>query len=120
MAESAAAEVGKFKDLAVRLFEGREEFLRKTGTVDLMRISEQLPDVYYETLRKAVAGDRAPTVELMEKVAALAGVEPGVFAEYQMEIARRQFDPKQVGWEKAMENLKAWAEVSTRSRRKRR
>lgn len=117
---NAANEVGKFRDVAVRLFEGHEEFLRRTGTVDLMRVAEQLPDVYYETLRKAVTGDRSPTVDLMEKVAALAGVSPEVFSEYQLEQARRQFDVKEVGYEQAMENLRAWAATSTRSRGKKR
>lgn len=116
---AASPESGRFKDVVLRLFQGHEEYLRKTGTVDLMRVSDALPDVYYETLRKAVAGDRQPSVDLMEKVATLAGVDPGVFAEYQLEVARQQFDPKVVGWETATANLKAWAEASTRPRRKR-
>ena len=117
---SMDGQLERFKDVVRRLFIDREEFLTNTGNVNWMLVSESLPDVYYETLRKAVAGDRKPTADLMEKVAQLAGVQPDVFAEYQLEQARRQFDPREVGMEQAMTNLKAWAEVSTRPTRKKR
>lgn len=109
----------RFKDAVRRLFLDRDEYLTQTGNINWMLVSEALPDVYYETLRKAIAGDRRPTADLMEKVATLAGVQPDVFAEYQLEQARRQFDPKEVGMETAMANLQAWASANTRQRKKR-
>ena len=114
-----AAEAGRFKDVVRGLFLDREDFITLTGNVNWMAVSEALPDVYYETLRKAVTGDRPPSMDLMEKVAALAGVSPEVFSEYQMEKARQQFDPKVVGWEQAEQNLRSWAEVHTRQKKKR-
>jgi hypothetical protein len=87
----------------------RDEFLTNTGNVNWRAVAEALPGVHYETLRKAVAGDRNPTPALMEQVAQLLGIEPDVFAEYQLHLAQRQFDVGEVGWENAMENLRRWA-----------
>lgn len=113
-------EAKPFRQVALELFRDREDVLTQTGNVNWMKVAELLPDVYYETLRKAVAGDRIPTPDLMEKVAAEAGVEPTAFAEYQLHLARRQFDVKEVGLETAMRNLRAWAAGSTERPKKRR
>lgn len=110
--------IGRFRDKARELFVGREEFLTHTGNINWMLVSEALPDVYYETLRKAVAGDRNPTLSLMEKVAELAGVSPEVFAEYQLAKAQRAFDVKEVGYEAAMDNLGKWVQAHAAPQRR--
>jgi hypothetical protein len=68
--------------------------------------------VHYETLRKAVAGDRPPTAGLMEACAKLLGIEPDVFAEYQLHLVQREFDVGEVGWDSALANLRRWASGS--------
>lgn len=104
----------RFAVVARALFQAREEFLTHTGNINWMAVSEQLPGVHYETLRKALAGDRQPTVELMEAVARLAEVDPTLFVEYRLHLARREFNVREVGFETAAANLKRWAEASTK------
>lgn len=67
--------------------------------------------VGYESLRKAVTGERWPGIKLIEQVAEALGVEPGVFVEYRLEFAQKSFDPRQVGQEVALRNLAAWERV---------
>lgn len=91
------------------------------GNPNWAAFAEQLPGVHYETLRKAVAGERPPGPGLMEAVAEGLGVEPGVFCEYRLLEAQRAFDPKIVGVEKALDNLETWMDAQeTASRRGRR
>lgn len=116
----AEPKIGRFRDVARELFVGREEFLTHTGNVNWMLVSEALPDVYYETLRKAVAGDRNPTLSLMEKVAELAGVSPEVFGEYQIAKAQAAFDVKEVGYEAAMENVRRFVDLHAAPPRRKR
>lgn len=103
----------KFGAVARALFIDREEFLTHTGNINWMAVSERLPGVHYETLRKALAGDRQPTVELMEAVGKLADVDPAVFVEYQLHQAQRQFNVREVGFEQAAANLRRWADAET-------
>lgn len=105
-----------FGDVLRGLLEDREEFHTKTGNINWMAVAHAMDGVYYETLRKAVAGDRWPNAELMEKAAALVGVQPDVFVEYQLYLAQRQFDVKEVGWDEAMANLRAWAGSGSKKR----
>jgi hypothetical protein len=99
----------KFTAAVRTRLEVRDEFLTNTGNINWRAVAEALPGVHYETLRKAVAGDRNPTPALMEQVAGLLGIEPDIFAEYQLHLAQRQFDVGEVGWEAAMDNLRRWA-----------
>jgi hypothetical protein len=100
----------------------REEFLTQTGNINWRAVADALPGVHYETLRKAVAGERHPGVDLIEKVAALVGVPPHYFAEWQLAHAMRQFDarpaPLGVGFDSAMDNLRRWTESQKGRRRK--
>lgn len=108
----------KFGAVVRALFADREEFLTNTGNINWMAVSERLPGVHYETLRKSLAGDRIPTSDLMEKIAELAAVDPTVFVEYRLYLAQKEFNVREVGWEQAAENLQRWAEASTRKKRK--
>jgi transcriptional regulator with XRE-family HTH domain len=65
----------------------------------------------YETLRKAVSGERAPGAKLMEDVAGALKVSPELFSEYALLQAQRMFDPREVGTEQALANLEAWSAV---------
>jgi len=100
----------------------REEFLTQTGNINWRAVADSLPDVHYETLRKAVAGERHPGVDLIEKVAVLVGVQPQYFAEWQLAQAMRQFDarpaPLGVGLDSAMDNLRRWTETQKGRRTK--
>ena len=99
----------KFTAAVRARLEARDEFLTNTGNINWRAVAEALPGVHYETLRKAVAGDRNPTPALMEVVADFLKIEPTIFAEYQLYLAQRQFDVGEVGWESAMDNLRRWA-----------
>jgi hypothetical protein len=87
------------------LLEQRPEFLTKTGNINWASVADAMPDTNYESLRKALTGERQPSVSLMERAAEVAGIEPSQFAEYRLAQARRQFDPAEVGWDGAIENL---------------
>ena len=68
--------------------------------------------VKYETLRKAVAGERPAGISLIETVAKTLGIGPDFFVEYRLAQAQRAFDPGEVGFERAVKNLRAWTEVA--------
>jgi hypothetical protein len=72
---------------------------------DYARLAREI-DVFYETLRKAVAGEREPTRDLMEKCAKKLRIDPLCFEEYRLLVARDLFDPKVVGDKKALKNLR--------------
>jgi plasmid stability protein len=72
---------------------------------DLPRFAESLTDVHYETLRKALAGERTPAPKLIDVVAKKLDVDPEVFAEYRLARLRESLDPGQVGIDLALEHL---------------
>jgi hypothetical protein len=80
------------------------------GNPDWGAFAGTLPDVSYESLRKAVTGERPPGVKIMEVVASALGVDPDVFCEHQLAQVRRAFTPSEVGLEAAYANLQAWLE----------
>jgi len=82
------------------------------GNPDWAGFSQLLDGVHYETLRKAVTGDRQPAKKLIEAVSDALDVTPETFIEYRMMEAQRHFDPKQVGVETALANLARWVELS--------
>jgi hypothetical protein len=77
----------------------------------------ELDGIHYETLRKAVTGERAPARKIMEAVAAQLDVEPSIFPEWRLCMAARDFDPREVGEEQALANLEAWEALSSARRR---
>ena len=90
------------------------------GNPNWSAFAEQLEGVHYETLRKAVAGERPPGPGLMEAVAEGLGVQPSVFFEYRLYQAQRAFDPKIVGVDQALTNLETWVDAEERARSRRR
>ena len=90
------------------------------GNPNWSAFADTLPGVHYETLRKAVAGERPPGPGLMEAVADGLGVKPQVFFEYRLHEAQRQFDPKTVGVEQALTNLETWVAAQSKPRGRKR
>lgn len=84
------------------------EFTTRIGNPRWADFADRLPGVHYETLRKAVTGERQPTAELMELSAQALGLEPDVFVEYRLWQARRSLDPRDVGHHAAVKTLRAW------------
>lgn len=82
------------------------------GNANWMAFSKELEDIQYESLRKAVTGERPPSPKIMESVAAMLDVTPEVFWEYRLWSVQRNFDPKEVGEDAAFENLQRWLEKS--------
>lgn len=93
---------------------GNEEYLTRTGNINWRHVADALTGVHYESLRKQVAGERPPTDSLMEQVAALVGVSPDYFVEYELSQAMREFDVREVGFDQARENLLAWRKAHKR------
>jgi hypothetical protein len=94
-----------------RLVLERPRYLTRSGNVSWALVARDAPGVGYETLRKAVAGERAPSEELMRAVAAFLGIDVDNFLEYRLARARELFDPEAQGGglsglEQAAENLR--------------
>ena len=78
------------------------------GNPDWPRFARELDGIGYETLRKAVTGERPPSTKVMESVAARLDVEPTIFWEYELARAKQAFDVRQVGDDEAFANLQKW------------
>jgi hypothetical protein len=78
------------------------------GNPDWPRFAMELDGIRYESLRKAVTRERAPSVKIMEACATRLGVEPTMFWEYQLAEVRRAFDLREVGDDEAFANLQRW------------
>ena len=85
------------------------------GNPDWVAFAGTLPGVSYESLRKAVTGERQPGLKIMQSVASALDVDPKLFWEYQVAQVQRSFNPAEVGEEVAFANLQAWLEWSGKS-----
>lgn len=87
------------------------------GNPNWSAFSQLLDTVHYETLRKAVTGERLPSPKVMEEAAAALGAKPeDLFVEYRVWQAQRMFDPREVGVSAALANLDKWAATNKRRR----
>lgn len=87
------------------------------GNPNWSAFSQLLESVHYETLRKAVTGERPPSPKVMEEAAAALGEKPeDLFVEYRIWQAQRMFDPREVGVKVALDNLDRWAATQKRRR----
>jgi hypothetical protein len=68
----------------------------------------QLEGVHYETLRKAITGQRHPSPAVIEQVATALALQPSYFLEYRLHEARRELDPAVVSLEQAANALSTW------------
>ncbi|HKU56521.1 MAG TPA: hypothetical protein VJP41_05825 [Gaiellaceae bacterium] len=80
----------------------------RMGNPDWTGLVRQMHGVNYESLRKAVVGERPPSEKIMRAVSQALDIEPTVFVEYQLLQARLALDPDQAGWESATKALKRW------------
>lgn len=78
------------------------------GNPDWPRFAQELDGINYESLRKAVTGEREPSVKIMESCASALGVEPTIFWEYQLAQVRNGFDLGSVSADVAFANLQRW------------
>lgn len=84
------------------------ELVTAMGNPNWSAFALELDGVQYESLRKAVTGERRPSPKIMEEVASALDMEPGDFIEYRLWLAQRAFDPAEVGEDEAFANLQAW------------
>lgn len=85
------------------------DYSTASGNPNWTAFSEELRGVHYETLRRAAAGERSPSARLIEECARALRLTPDYFLEYRLHLAQRDFDPKAVGLERAVENLQRWS-----------
>jgi hypothetical protein len=83
----------------------------RMGNPDWTALVRQMPGVSYESLRKAIVGERFPSEKIMTTAAEALDVQPTVFVEYQLLQARRALDPDQAGWKAATNALERWERV---------
>lgn len=81
------------------------------GNPNWAGFAQELAGVSYESMRKAVTGEREPGVKIMESIAEKLGAEPDIFWEYRLAQAQRAFDPREVGEEAAYANLLKWIDA---------
>lgn len=84
------------------------DFATRNGKPKWSAFADQLDGLHYETLRRAVAGERVPSPRLIEECARVLRIRPHHFVEYRLYLARRDFDPQEVGLERATSNLVRW------------
>ena len=89
------------------LLEG--DYASASGRPKWATFASELEGVHYETLLRAVRGKRMPSTHLIEECARVLRVRPSYFVEYRVYLAQRDFDPREVGFEQAVRNLRAWA-----------
>ena len=80
----------------------------RMGNPDWIRLVGKMSGVNYESLRKAVVGERSPSEKIMVAAAKALGVKPTVFTEYRLLKARQSLNPDQVGWYAATKALNRW------------
>jgi transcriptional regulator with XRE-family HTH domain len=84
-------------------------YRKRNGTVNYAEVANALPTITYETLRKLTSGAYPPSPAQLEEIAGALDVDPAYFAEYQLWLKRRPFDPREVGIDEALKNLRAEA-----------
>jgi len=90
------------------------DFTTPVGNPNWSGFAASLDGIQYESLRKAVTGERRPSPKIMESVAEALDVDPSIFYEYQLWLAQRAFDPAEVGEDTALANLQAWVKSQRR------
>jgi hypothetical protein len=97
------------------------ECVTPLGNPNWRWLASQLVDVSYESLRKALTGERVPGSKIMEAVAAHFNVEPAAtFWEYRAAALARSFDAHDVGPDAAYQALTAYEAGQSRARNRRR
>lgn len=100
----------RFADALLELLRDSDEYTTAIGTPNLAAFARDLNEVSYETLRRILARERDVTPAILEDVARALRIDPSYFAEYRLWVVQREFDVREVGFERALENLRSWAE----------
>lgn len=108
----------KFGDALAELLRESDEFTTSGGSPNLSAFARALNGIPYESLRRVALGEREPTPDLIEAVARVLRVPPTHFAEYRLWLAQREFDVHEVGYERALENLRAWTSARSADNRR--
>ena len=95
--------------LALRELVIENEYVTQTGKPNWTAFASELDGVHYESVRRVAAGRRFPSPRLIEECARVLRLRPEYFVEYRIYLARRDFDPRVVGLERARENLALWS-----------
>lgn len=109
MTPAEAESTRRFGAAVRELVDTDGDLLTSTGNVNWTAVADKI-GIGYDTLRKAISGERDPSPDVMEQVAAGLGVAPTYFPEYRLWLTQREFDVREVGWDKAIGNLRTWAE----------
>jgi hypothetical protein len=109
-------ETAKPFPLALRELVIENDYVTQTGKPNWAAFAAQLEGFHYESIRRVAAGRRVPSARLIEECARALRVRPEYFVEYRIHLARRDFDPRAVGFDRARENLALWATVNERGR----
>ncbi len=86
------------------------EMTTKLGNPQWSELARRLPTMHYETLRKAVSGERDPSPRLMEECAEALGLRPQVFFEYRLWRAQQSLNVDSAGVHTVLRALDALEE----------
>lgn len=101
-------ETAKPFSLALRELVVENDYTTQTGKPNWAAFAAELEGFHYESIRRVAAGRRYPSPRLIEECARVLRVRPEHFVEYRIHLARRDFDPRAVGFEQARENVERW------------
>lgn len=102
-------ETAKPFPLALRELVIENDYVTQTGRPNWAALAAELDGFHYESIRRVASGRRYPSAKLIEECARVLRVRPDYFVEYRIHLARREFDPREVGFQRARENLELWA-----------
>jgi transcriptional regulator with XRE-family HTH domain len=94
--------------LALRELVIENDYVTQTGKPNWAAFAAEFEDMQYESIRRVAAGRRYPSARLIEECARVLRVRPEYFVEYRIHLARREFDPRLVGFERARANVDLW------------
>lgn len=103
--------------LALRELVIENDYVTQTGKPSWAAFAAELEGFHYESIRRVAAGRRYPSMRLIEECARVLRVRPQYFVEYRVHLARREFDLRVVGFERARENLELWIAARAITRR---
>ena len=106
-------ETAKPFPLALRELVIENDYVTQTGNPNWAAFAAELEGFHYESIRRVAADRRHPSARLIEECARVLRVRPEHFVEYRIHLARRDFDPRTVGFERACENLALWTATKT-------
>lgn len=106
-------EVEPFGTMLMRALAADHRYRTASRNVNWVAFAKDLPTASYAQLRKAVSGERQPSMGLMEEAAGVLGIDAAhFFYEYELAEERAKLDPKaqgggEEGLRKAVANLRA-------------